>query len=250
MPLMKDQLLHTNLTGTQNLLSAAIAEKVRRLVYVSSIHAIPSSGVETQLDEAIELDEGKVYGDYGYSKALATKLILRAALTSPIETLVLCPTGIVGPFDKGTSHMGKVIRDYIRKRLPFYLDGGYNFVDVRDVADVLVKSVLKGRVGQHYLLGGDNVSLKDLFHHLGKITEVRYPQFPIPFSVANALAYPNAYLHRSLRLSTLFTPDSIRTLRENGNICSKLAADTFDFHPISWKKSIEDQVAWYRSDNP
>lgn len=246
MPLMKRQLVQTNVIGTNNILNAAISQKVERFVYVGSIHSIPGPGKNKPLDENIKIDERHVSGDYGYTKALATNLVLEAGKSSRIETLAICPTGLVGPFDVGTSHMGTVIKNYIDGKFPFFINGGYDFIDVREVAKVLAKSVTHGLNAQHYILGGHYLGIKELFGYLSDLTDVQYPQFAIPLSVARFLSYPNAYIHRLLGMSTLFTPDSISTLRQNANISKRLAFSTFKVPTIPWKESITDQVSWYK----
>ena len=246
MPLMKKQLSQINVEGTNNILEAAIEQKVDRFVYVGSIHAIPEPAKTAWVDENIKIEERYASGDYGYTKALATKLVLEAGRASRIETLAICPTGLVGPYDVGTSHMGKVIKDYKDGRFPFFINGGYNFIDVREVAKVLAKSVTHGKNAQHYILSGDYVDIKELFSYLSELTGVQNSQIPIPFPLAQVLSYPNAYLHRLLGMSTLFTPDSISTLRQNSNISKKLASSTFNVPAIPWRKSIADQVSWYQ----
>ena len=246
MPLMKRQLIQTNVIGTNNILNAAISQKVERFVYVGSIHSIPEPGKNEPVDENIKIDERYASGDYGYTKALATNLVLEAGKSSRIETLAVCPTGLVGPFDVGTSHMGKVIKNYIDRKFPFFINGGYDFIDVREVAKVIAKSVTHGENGQHYILAGHYLGIKELFAYLSELTGVESPQFQIPFSVARLISYPNAYIHRLLGMSTLFTPDSISTLRQNANISKGLAFSTFKVPNIPWKESIADQVSWYK----
>ena len=135
-----------NVEGTRNVLKAAIQSGVQRLVYTSSIHAIQrvESGV---IDERLPYDPGNPYGEYDRSKAQAT-LEVQQVSREELDAVIACPTGVIGPHDYRGSMMGSVIRTAAENQPTLYVDGAYDFVDVRDVADGLIAASEKGTAGR------------------------------------------------------------------------------------------------------
>ena len=139
-----------NVDGTKNILRAAMESGIKKLVYTSSIHAIQrvENGV---INETVPYDMGNPYGAYDRSKAEATLAVLNAA-HSGLEAVVTCLTGVIGPYDFRGSMMGAVIHDAAVAKPTLYVDGAYDFVDVRDVADGLISAAENGKRGESYIL--------------------------------------------------------------------------------------------------
>ena len=145
------RLHETNVEGTRNVLAACRETGVRRLVHCSSIHAfvVPQGGA--CLTEASPIDPDRAQGAYDRTKAEATLLVLEA-VRQGLDAVMVFPTGVIGPYDFRPSHTGELVLAAAQGRLGAYVDGAYNFVDVRDVAQGLMAAAEKGRSGEGYIL--------------------------------------------------------------------------------------------------
>lgn len=146
-----------NVDGTKNVLQACREEKVKKLVYTSSVHAIPEKPKEEVITEITEFSENKVKGLYAKTKAMATKYLLENVsqdLENNPEIIIVHPSGVIGPFEYIPSNLGQLVIDCSNKKIGAYLEGGYNFVDVRDVANGIVLAAEKGKNGECYILAG------------------------------------------------------------------------------------------------
>ena len=149
-----------NLEGTRNVIAAVRTAGVRRLVYTSSIYAlqVPETGV---VDENLPFDPQQAYGPYDRSKAAASLEVQKAA-ASGLEAVIVCPTAVAGPYDFQFSETGRGILYNLPPGIKFYVDGAYDFVDVRDVAHGLALAAEKGRGGETYILGGDRLTVREV----------------------------------------------------------------------------------------
>ncbi|HEY3315032.1 MAG TPA: NAD-dependent epimerase/dehydratase family protein, partial [Bacillota bacterium] len=168
-----------NVGGAANVVEACRRTGVRRLVYVSSIHAIAEPPQGTVIDETMPIDPSRIHMAYGKSKAEATRIVLRAA-GQGLDAVVVCPTGVIGPYDFRLSEMGRLFLTFAKRRLPAFVDGAYDFVDVRDVAEGLIAAADKGRTGEVYILSGELVTVRRLMGLLGGVTGTRAPRFLAP----------------------------------------------------------------------
>jgi len=142
----------TNVEGTRNVLTAAERAGVKRLAYVSSVHAITEPVGDVELNEEAGFDESLAHGAYGKSKAAASSLVQSFAREGRLDTVLVLPTGIIGPNDYRLSPQGKMIAMIGRGLMPLTLAGGYHRVDVRDVCEGVLAAHRKGRTGEAYLL--------------------------------------------------------------------------------------------------
>jgi dihydroflavonol-4-reductase len=186
-----NQFVHkVNVDGTKNILRAAIEKGIGKLIYTSSIHAIQR--VENSvIDETLSYDMENPYGAYDRSKAEATLEVLNAARAG-LEAVVVCPTGVIGPYDFCGSMMGAVIHDAAAAKPTLYVDGAYDFVDVRDVADGLIAAAENGKRGESYILSGQKITVRYLLETVREITGKNFFQMRIPFDLA--------------KFASLFTP--------------------------------------------
>jgi dihydroflavonol-4-reductase len=175
-------LYRSNVDGTRNMLRAAREAGVDRVVYTSTVGCIgvPEGGVGDE-DTPVCLEE--MAGDYKRSKFLAEE-IAREEIRAGCPAVIVNPTTPVGGHDFKPTPTGKIILDYIRARMPAYLDTGLNFVDVADVARGHWQALETGRVGERYILGCENLTLRQFFLRLEQISGVRAPGVRIPYAVA------------------------------------------------------------------
>lgn len=232
-----------NVDGTKNILRAAIESGVKRLVYTSSIHAIQrvEDGV---IDETVPYDMKNPYGAYDRSKAEATLEVLNAA-HSGLEAVVACPTGVIGPFDFRGSMMGAVIHDAAIAKPTLYVDGAYDFVDVRDVADGLISAAENGERGESYILSGQKISVRYLLETVREITGRDFFQMKVPFDLAKFASAFTPMYYRLAQSTPRFTPYSLEVLQSNSNISHAKATLKLGYTPRAIYESIHDTVKWF-----
>ncbi len=240
-----DLLYQVNVGGTLNALEACRRCGVSRLVYTSSVHALVEPPRGTVIDESTPLDPGRIPFTYGKTKAMATQAVLQAA-GGGLGTVVLCPTGIIGPYDFVPSEMGRLITAFVRGRVRVYLDGGYDFVDVRDVAAGHIAAAERGRSGEMYLLSGEQMTVRELLAVLSEVTGVPAPRARVPAWLADAAAPVSSFLGRVFRLEPLFTTDSLAYLRSNSAASHARATRELGYRPRPLRETIADTVEWFR----
>ncbi|MFZ5879807.1 MAG: SDR family oxidoreductase [Chloroflexota bacterium] len=238
-----------NVDGTRNILRAAKASRIGRLVYTSSIHAIrrTETGV---IDERVPYDADNPYGEYDRSKAEATLEVLDAARDG-LDAVVACPTGVIGPYDFRGSMMGSVIRTAAERKPTLYVDGAYDFVDVRDVAHGLIAAAEHGQRGESYILSGQRISVRYLLETVREITGRPFFQMKIPFHLAEFAARFTPWYYHATHSTPRFTPYSLEVLQSNSHISHAKAARELGYRPRTLYESIADAVQWFlKTGNP
>jgi dihydroflavonol-4-reductase len=246
MPRMKAVLERVNVGGVRNVISACRTVGVRRLVYTSSVHAIVEPPHGTVIDESLPFDPDHVLGDYAWSKARSTLIVLDEVRKGGLDAVVCCPTGVIGPWDYGISNIGQLIMDFASGYLKSYVRGAYDFVDVRDVAVGHVLAAEKGQSGCHYILSGAQVQVPELMQELGRVIGYRAPTYEIPRSLARAAGVLASVYYRLVGRNPVFTAYSIDVLRSNSQVSSARARAELGFDARPWQDSIRDQVKWFR----
>lgn len=243
----KDTLLHSiNVEGTKNVVEACLKTGIKRMVYTSSIHAIKEPPYGTTIDESHPYDPESVLGSYAKSKALATLEVFKG-IERGLNAVIVCPTGVIGPYDFKTSEMGQLFRDYMDKKLKMYIDGAYDFVDVRDVARGLILAGEKGQCGESYILSGHRITIRDLLSNLQKLTGIKAPSYKAPIWLARLLgmlATPYYYL---IKTRPLFTAYSVDVLKSNSFVSSEKASRKLGYSARPIIESIADTIAWIKA---
>jgi dihydroflavonol-4-reductase len=243
MPGVDPHLHSVNVDGTRNVLNAALRSGVAKFVYTSSIHAIQRVG-EGLIDENLPFDPNNPYGEYDRSKAEATLEVQHAA-DEGLGAVIACPTGVIGPYDFRGSMMGSVIRTAAERKPTLYVDGAYDFVDVRDVANGLIAASERGRPGESYILSGHRISVRYLLETVREITGAHFFQMKIPFDLARLAArFMPLYYHLS-HATPRFTSYSLAVLRSNANISHAKASRELGYAPRAIYQSIADTVHWF-----
>ncbi len=231
-----------NVEGTKNILHVATEKRIK-LIYTSSIHAIQRV-VDGVIDESVPYDMNNPYGAYDRSKAEATLDVLNAA-HSGLEAVVTCPTGVIGPYDFRGSMMGAVIHDAAVAKPTLYVDGAYDFVDVRDVADGLISAAENGKRGESYILSGQKITVRYLLETVREITGKHFFQMKIPFDLAKFAAMFTPMYYRFANETPRFTPYSLEVLQSNSNISHAKATRELGYKPRPIFDSIRDAVKWF-----
>ncbi len=235
----------TNVSGTRNVVEAALECGVRRLVHFSSIHAYKHQPVDEVLDESRGPADGPRRDAYGHSKA-AGEVEVRRGIDRGLDAVILNPTSVLGPFDGGPSHMGQVFLDLHRRRIPALVAGGFDWVDVRDVADAALAAETRARRGENYILSGHWHSMRELAQLSQQATGVAAPRLLFPMFLARCWAPFQVVLDRSRGRRPLYTPAAMRVMAGgNRRISSAKAQAELGFSPRPLAESVKDAYRWF-----
>ncbi|MCJ7666598.1 MAG: NAD-dependent epimerase/dehydratase family protein, partial [Actinobacteria bacterium] len=179
MPGEERQIREINLEGTRNIIKACFSAKVKKLVYTSSIHALREPPEGTVIDENMPYDPENERGEYDRSKAQASIEVIEAAGRG-LHTVILCPTGTLGPYDWHLSAITRTFLDFYEGKMKMSIDGAYDFVDVRDVAAGHILAADKAQPGTNYILSGQRVTMKEMLGMLEEITGIKAPRINVP----------------------------------------------------------------------
>jgi len=243
MPGVNRAVQQVNVTGTKNMLNAAVQAGVKRFIYTSSIHAITRIPKGKVVDETLSYDPSNHYGEYDRSKAQASLMVEQAARDG-LNAVIACPTGVIGPWDYRRSEVGEVIRTCVDGKLQFYIDGAYDFVDVRDVAQGIIQTGERGRIGQSYILSGEKITVLGLINTIKEITGRRLPRIKVPLRLAKYAAHFTPWYYRLTKQEARFTPYSIEVLQSNADISNLKAKSELDFTPRPLYDTLVDTVQW------
>ena len=237
------RLHQVNVGGTWRVLRQCMAHDVGKMVYVSSVHAIPEKPKGCIITEDCEFSPGLVDGDYAKSKAAATELVFDAAERGLNASIVL-PSGIIGPGDLQGGSFTSMAKSFLTGKLPLAVRGGYDFVDVRDVANGILACSESGEPGKGYILSGCYVTIRRMLQLVGKAAKLKYRPICLPLGLAR-LAAPY-YERRSLRerKPLFFTPYSVSVLASNGQFSHAAASEYFAYQPRPIEETLGDMTAW------
>jgi dihydroflavonol-4-reductase len=239
------KLAAVNVEGTRHVCQACRETGVERLIYTSSVHALPETPWGTPLTEVKRFGADLVHGAYAKSKSEAARVALEYA-DAGLDLVMAHPSGILGPYEPRLTNMGQMIADTLAGRLPAWIDGGYDFVDVRDVARGLCQMADRGRRGENYLLSGHLLGVGDIMGYIEKHAGVRRPRFKMPRWAAMAAAPFFEASATLLRRKPVFTRYSISTLGTNAHMDHSKADRELDYRTRPMDETLRDQIAWIR----
>ena len=235
-----------NVDGTRNVIDAAKQTGVKQLIYTSSIHALERPPEGILIDECLAFDPDNPAGAYDRTKAQASLLVLQAS-EEGLDTRIICPTGVIGPYDFRRSEMGELILSFMEKRVNILVDGAFDFVDVRDVAKGQILARDRGKPGETYILGGERIEVKFLHNIVQKITGKKTKAITFPLPIAVILAPMAELYYKITKTRPRFTRYSLETISSNSKISSAKAKKELGYHPRKLTKSISDTVRWWLS---
>ena len=232
-----------NVHGTNNVMSLARDTGVDRIVYVSSVHAIPERPANEIITEVSTFSPNLVHGQYAKSKAAAAQIVLDYAKAG-LNVSIVHPSGIIGPGDtRSRNHMIRTIQAISDGKISVGLQGGYDFVDSRDVADGIIGCEEKGRPGECYILNGNYIGVLELVNSIRKIRGKKTTRIEAPHALAKLIAPVAEYFSRTFsKDAPLLTPYSVYTLHTNGRFSHEKATREFDYHPRPMEESIRDSL--------
>jgi dihydroflavonol-4-reductase len=235
----------SNVGGTKNLLSAAKSAGVEQLIYTSTVATIavdrpelPNELTDSKLDEMV--------GHYKRSKWMAEQEVLQAAQAG-LPAIVAMPTTPVGPWDWKPTPTGKIVLDFLNGKMPGYVETGLNFLGVEDCAAGHLLVAESGKIGERYLLGGENLTLKQLLDMLAKITGLAAPTMKIPHGVALGVAYVESAFSRLIGKEPGIPVEGVRIAQHLMFVDASRAQRELGFRPGSVPAALERAVRWYQA---
>ena len=239
------EIYDSNVGGTKNLLAAAkrAGSGLERFIYTSTVATIavdrselPNELTQSRLDEMV--------GHYKRSKWMAEQEVLIAAKEG-LPAVIAMPTTPVGAGDWKPTPSGKIILDFLNGKMPGYVETGLNFIGAEECAAGHLLVAEKGKVGERYLLGAENLTLKQLLDTLAKITGLAAPSWKIPHGMALVVAYMNTAFSRVLGKEPQIPVEGVKIARHNMFVDAKRAQRELDFQPGSVAAALERAVRWY-----
>jgi dihydroflavonol-4-reductase len=241
-----DDFYRSNVEGTRNVMTAAFETGVGRVVYTSSIAVLapPKTGDTANEDTPTEYKE--LVGPYKRSKYLAEGVV-QEFVARGLPVVTVNPSAPVGAGDWKPTATGKVIVDYLNGKMPAYVQSRQNLVDVEDVAIGHILAVQKGKLGERYILGGENMTLKQYLDLLSEVSGLPPVTISLPIGVALAWSYVDITLPKLFEgYRPAATPDAVRVGRLHSYYDSSKARGALGYAPRPVKEAIKKAVDWYR----
>ena len=241
-----EELYRNNVEGTEQLLAIAFEAGVRRFIHTSTVGTIGSPANGSEGTEQTFLDPKTLSGHYKRSKFLAEQAALRyAGEGHPV--VVVNPTVPVGEGDRKPTDTGKIILDFLNRRTPAYIETGLNLVDVRDVAEGHLAAWKCGRIGERYLLGGQNMSFKKILDTLAGITGLPSPKVRLPYGVALCVGAVDSFLAGILGRPPRVPLEGVKMAKRKMFVNSAKAERELDYRPGPVEPALERAVQWFES---
>ncbi|HEX4210191.1 MAG TPA: hopanoid-associated sugar epimerase [Candidatus Binataceae bacterium] len=233
-----------NVEGTRNILEAGRRAKVRRIIHTSTVGALGilhgSAGRE---DTPVRLED--MIGPYKRSKFLAEQLAMTAAREG-LPVIIVNPSTPVGPLDYKPTPTGRIIRDFLNRRMPAYVDTGLNLAPVEDVARGHLLAAERGRIGEKYILGGENLSLAEMLNRLARLSGLSAVRVKIPYGVALAFAYGAEVVARVTLRAPRASLTEVRMARKRMFFDDSKARSELGYHPGNIDEALSRAIAFFR----
>jgi dihydroflavonol-4-reductase len=241
------ELYQSNVAGTSNILQAARESSVRRVVYTSSVATMGFGNNGSTTDERTPVSLQNMIGDYKRSKFMAEQLVIDAARTGQ-DVVMVNPTTPIGERDIKPTPTGRIVVDFLKRKFPAYVETGLNLVDVRECAQGHLLAMEKAVAGERYILGGENLTLKQILDKLGALTGLPSPNVRLPYAVAYATGVVDTFVTGKLRgVEPRVTLDSVRMGRKKMFVSSVKAERELGWNPGPVDNALHRAVEWFRA---
>jgi len=242
-----DMLYRTNVEGTRDILSAAARQGVAKVVYISTSGLIgPPLPPGNVSDESSPPGRRTHENLYFRSKLLAEEAIAEWSREHPTPVMHILPGWMFGPGDTGPTGSGRLVLDFLARKLPGIPPGRAAVVDARDVAEAVVRAAERGRSGERYIVAGRAATLQQIIETLARVSGVPAPHLRLPYAAALGFAYLSKFVGRITGGPVLVTPEAIKTLQEPYDVSSAKAERELEvtFRPL--EETLRDEIAWFR----
>ncbi len=242
-----DEIYNTNVKGSHSLLLAAADAGVERMVYTSSVATLGINPDGTPSNENTPVSLEKMIGHYKRSKFLAEQTVQELIDKEGLPIVIVNPSTPIGPGDIKPTPTGRMILDAVNGKTPAYVDTGLNLVHVEDVAKGHLQAFEKGQIGQRYILGGEDKSLKEILTTIAELTDQKPPKIKLPHSVVMPIAYiSEAWAKLTNGSEPRATVDGVRMSRKKMYFSSDKAKRELGYQHRSADKAIKDAVEWFK----
>jgi len=234
----------TNVTGTRNVLDTALALHYEQVVYTSSVGTLGNPGDGTPGREDTPVTLADMVGDYKRSKFLAER-VAEEFVPRGLPLVIVNPSTPVGPYDIKPTPTGRIIVDFLRRQMPAYLDTGLNLIDVEDCARGHLQAAAQGRCGEKYILGGTNLTLKEILNLLACITGLPAPTLRLPYLPVLLAAQVNDVLARITGREPLIPLAGVQMARKRMYFDSSKAQRELGLHQRPVEEALRRAVTWF-----
>ncbi len=242
-----DEIYKTNVEGSRSLLLAAAEAGVKRMIYTSSVATLGINPDGTPSNEDTPVSLGKMIGHYKRSKFLAEQTVQELIDKEGLPIIIVNPSTPIGPGDIKPTPTGRMILDAVNGKTPAYVDTGLNLVHVEDVAKGHLQAFEKGQIGQRYILGGEDMSLKEILTMIAELTDQKPPKIKLPHSVVMPIAYiSEAWARLTNGSEPRATVDGVRMSRKKMYFSSEKAKQEIGYQHRSANEAIKDAVEWFK----
>jgi dihydroflavonol-4-reductase len=239
------EIAETNIEGTRLVMEEALRAGVERIVYTSSVATLKLT--EGALaDESCPLSEQDAIGIYKRSKVVAERLVEEMVLRSGLPAVIVNPSTPIGPRDVRPTPTGRVVVEAASGRMPAFVDTGLNLVHVDDVAAGHLAALRRGKIGERYILGGDNVFLADMLGEIAGLVGRRRPTVEIPHAAVYPVALGAEFLARFTGREPFVTRDGLRMARHRMFFDDKKARRELGYVSRPYREAIADAISWFR----
>jgi dihydroflavonol-4-reductase len=242
-----EEIVRTNVNGTRNVMDAALQAGVERVVYTSSVATLALRPGSEPADESVALTEDAAIGAYKRSKVAAERLVLERVANAGLPAVIVNPSTPIGPRDARPTPTGRLIVEAASGRMPAFLDTGLNFVHVDDVAAGHLAALERGRIGERYILGGDNVGLGVLLATIATLVHRRPPTIRLPRRLLYPLAYAAEAWARGTGREPFITVDGLHLAKNLMYFTSQKAERELGYAARPYERGVADAIAWFRT---
>ncbi|MFO1087365.1 MAG: NAD-dependent epimerase/dehydratase family protein [Reyranellaceae bacterium] len=241
------EIIRANVEGTLNLKREALAAGVERIVYTSSVAALRVAGATAPVDETAALAAHEAIGAYKRSKTMAERAVEEMIARDGLPAVIVSPTTPIGPRDIRPTPTGRILLDAARGRIPAFVDTGLNFVHVDDVAAGHLLAFERGRIGERYILGGENLTLQQLLATVASLVGRRAPRLRLPRVPLMPLALAAEAVARVTGKEPLLTLDGLRMSKHRMFFTSAKAERELGYRSRPYQEGVADALAWFRT---
>ena len=238
-------LYRNNVLGTRQVLNAARQAKIERTVYTSSVAAIGVENNGTPVNESHQSRVDKLLGDYKKSKYYAEQEAVKAAQQGQ-DIIIVNPSTPIGAFDIKPTPTGEIILRFLRRQMPFYVDTGLNLIDVQDVAWGHILALEKGKTGDRYILGNQNLTFKELLAKLATITGLPAPKYTIPYWIPYGVAWFDEKILASLGKKPTIALDGVKMSKQKMFYDATKAVRELGLPQSSIDDALQEAVTWFK----
>ncbi|WP_419727782.1 hopanoid-associated sugar epimerase [Lichenicola sp.] len=240
------RMMQANVEGTRLLMLAAQAAGVERIVYCSSVAALGLVGDGSIADETTPVHEDAIIGVYKRSKYLAEQAVLALVRDHGLPAVIVNPSTPVGPRDIKPTPTGAMIRDAAAARMPAFVETGLNLVHVDDVAEGHMLAFEKGRIGERYILGGEDMSLREVFALVSEVAGVKAPRIQLDQRLLWPVAVVSEGLARGFGIEPRVTREMLAMSKKKMFFSSEKARQELGYTPRPARAAVADAVTWFR----